>query len=71
MAGRLLVGMRPLEIVGWSPVTVGLRAQIGRIARFASSMLISGPSRTGKELVARQIHGLSSSRLTVLRWPAS
>jgi DNA-binding NtrC family response regulator len=60
------MGARPLAarqsstvIVGGSPATVRLRAEIDRIAPFASNVLITGPSGTGKELVARQIHACS------------
>ena len=47
-------------IVGRSPATVRLRAEIDRIAAYSSSVLITGPSGTGKELVARQIHDRSA-----------
>src|SRR5687768_6495486 len=46
-------------IVGQSAPTVRLRAEIDRIAPFTSNVLITGPSGTGKELVARQIHARS------------
>jgi DNA-binding NtrC family response regulator len=60
------MGARPLAsrqsstvIVGSSPATVRLRAEIDRIAPFSSNVLITGPSGTGKELVARQVHARS------------
>lgn len=60
------MGARPLAsrqssrvIVGGSLATVRLRAEIDRIAPFTSNVLITGPSGTGKELVARQIHARS------------
>jgi DNA-binding NtrC family response regulator len=59
MTRRLLAGQSPTEIVGQSPASARLRAHISRVAPFASNVLISGPSGTGKELVARQIHALS------------
>jgi DNA-binding NtrC family response regulator len=43
-------------IVGQSPAIMRLRSEIARVARYASNVLITGPSGTGKELVARQIH---------------
>ena len=39
-----------------------LRSEIARTAPFSSNVLITGPSGTGKELVARQIHALSPRR---------
>src|SRR5438132_337375 len=48
-----------IRIVGQSPDILRLRAEIRRVAPFASNVLITGPSGTGKELVAREIHALS------------
>ncbi len=49
-------------IIGQSPVISHLRAMIERIAATNSRILITGPSGSGKELVARNIHQLSERR---------
>jgi two-component system response regulator PilR (NtrC family) len=46
-------------IIGDSLWCQRLRADIRRLARFLSSVLVTGPSGSGKELVARAIHKLS------------
>ncbi len=48
------------EIIGDSPAAQHLRAMIQRVARSKASVLICGPSGSGKELVARAIHNLGS-----------
>jgi two-component system response regulator HydG len=48
--------MAPTQIVGQSPWTRALRERIGLVAGFSSNVLITGPSGTGKELIARAIH---------------
>jgi transcriptional regulator with PAS, ATPase and Fis domain len=49
-------------IVGSSPAIRAVRARIERIAATDFTVLIEGESGVGKELVARQIHDLSSRR---------
>ena len=48
--------------VGKSPAISTLDAQIKRVARYESTVLIQGESGCGKELVARRIHELSERR---------
>jgi len=43
-------------IIGHSPAVVRLREMIRRIARSNASVMLCGPSGSGKELVARAIH---------------
>jgi DNA-binding NtrC family response regulator len=43
-------------IIGNSLLIVHLRRNVARAAQFSSNVLISGPSGTGKELVARWLH---------------
>ena len=50
---------RSFEIVGNSQPTARLRAEIARVAPYDSNVLVTGPSGSGKELVARNIHSLS------------
>ncbi len=49
-----------VELVGTSTPIVQLRQKIGRIAVTNSRVLISGASGTGKELLARLLHGQSN-----------
>ncbi len=48
------------RIVGQSPQIRALRQSIKKFARSQAPVFIEGPSGTGKELVARQIHGQSA-----------
>jgi DNA-binding NtrC family response regulator len=48
--------MNLTPIVGQSAWTRSLRERIVQVARFPSNVLITGPSGTGKELIARAIH---------------
>ncbi|MDP6529608.1 MAG: sigma-54 dependent transcriptional regulator [Gemmatimonadota bacterium] len=49
----------PGTMVGESPAMRALRAEIVRLARVPSAVLVLGESGVGKELVARDLHGLS------------
>lgn len=46
-------------IIGDSPAIVALREMIARVARSSASVMISGASGSGKEMVARAIHQAS------------
>jgi sigma-54 dependent transcriptional regulator, flagellar regulatory protein len=46
-------------IIGSSPAIIALRDMIARVARSSASVMLSGPSGSGKEMVARAIHQAS------------
>jgi DNA-binding NtrC family response regulator len=50
----------PTNLVGSSKVMQDLRAQIGRVAASDRSVLVKGPTGSGKELVVQAIHALST-----------
>ncbi len=50
------------EILGESPALIQVLDQVGRVAATDSTVLIHGETGTGKELVARAIHGRSQRR---------
>jgi DNA-binding NtrC family response regulator/tetratricopeptide (TPR) repeat protein len=56
------VDIAPGDLVGSSPAAQALRDAIARAARAPFPVLIEGESGSGKELVARGIHRLSSRR---------
>jgi sigma-54 dependent transcriptional regulator, flagellar regulatory protein len=49
-------------IVGASPAIRAVKAMVGRVARSSASVMITGPSGAGKEVVARAIHNASDRR---------
>lgn len=50
------------RLIGQSPLMETLRQQIGKLSRSQAPIYISGESGSGKELVARLVHGLGSRR---------
>lgn len=59
MNERLNETFPDLEIIGNSSEILKLKEMIGTVAPNDTTVLVSGPSGTGKELVARAIHSLS------------
>lgn len=54
--GPLAACRAATPLLGDSPAVVRLRREIERAAQFSSNVLVTGPSGTGKELVARWLH---------------
>jgi len=50
------------QIVGRSPALAGVLAEVGRVAPTDATVLITGETGTGKELIARAVHSASKRR---------
>ncbi|GKS77145.1 sigma-54 dependent transcriptional regulator [Acidovorax sp. SUPP950] len=59
---RAREGSEDLGIVGQSPAAQQLRAMVRRVAGTSVSVMVLGPTGTGKELVARALHQCSARR---------
>jgi two-component system, NtrC family, response regulator HydG len=73
MSERLAEIFPSSEIIGESPAIARVKSMISLVAPKDATVLITGPSGTGKELVARAIHALSgrsAKRLVALNCAA-
>ena len=62
LAGELRERFQPGEIIGSSPALRALLEAVGSVAPTNATVLLRGPSGTGKELVARAVHDNSARR---------
>ncbi len=60
MSERLAEAFPASEMIGQSPAILKVKEMISLVAAKDATVLITGPSGTGKELVARAIHALST-----------
>jgi DNA-binding NtrC family response regulator len=60
MPTRPVRGSEQTGIVGVSPWAKKIREQIITVSSFPSNVLITGPTGTGKEVISRALHALSS-----------
>src|SRR5260221_3895147 len=47
------------QIIGRSPALLGVLEQVGRVAPTDATVLVTGETGTGKELIARAVHSAS------------
>jgi len=50
------------DVVGETPAILGVLADVRKVAKTDSTVLVTGETGTGKELVVRAIHGLSARK---------
>ncbi len=50
------------DVVGQSPALLGVLASVRKVAKTDSTVLVTGETGTGKELIVRAIHGLSQRK---------
>jgi formate hydrogenlyase transcriptional activator len=54
------------DVVGESPTILGVLAKVRKVAETDSTVLVTGETGTGKELIVRAIHGLSRRKDKIL-----
>jgi formate hydrogenlyase transcriptional activator len=54
------------DVIGTSPAILGVLASVRKVAETESTVLVTGETGTGKELIVRAIHGLSRRKDEIL-----